>query len=122
MAEAMLRRKLGDRAQVLSAGTEPADGIHPLAVEVMEEAGYDLSQQEPKHFRQFLGHAPIHTLVIVCDGAAKTCPAVWPGAFQRLMWPFEDPAAATGDREARKAKFREVRDALAAKVDAWDGL
>ena len=119
MAEAMLRRRLGDRFDVHSAGTEPAQRVNPLAIEVMAEEGYDLSTQRPKHLRQFLGVVPIHTVIIVCDGAAKSCPAIWPGAYQRLMWPFPDPAAAEGDESARRSAFRAVRDALAERIDTW---
>lgn len=119
MAEAILRRRVGDRFEVLSAGTEPAPRVHPLAVAVMAEAGYDLSGQRPKHLREYLGTAPVHTVVIVCDGAARSCPAVWPGARERLLWPFPDPAAAEGSEEERRAAFRAVRDAIAERVDGW---
>jgi arsenate reductase len=119
MAEAILRRAVGDRFEVLSAGTEPAPRVHPLAVEVMAEQGYDLSGQRPKHLREYLGTAPVHTVVIVCDGAAKSCPAIWPGAHERLLWPFPDPAAADGDEEQRRQTFRVVRDAIAARVAEW---
>jgi arsenate reductase len=119
MAEAILRKKVGDRFEVLSAGTEPAERVHPLAREVMAEHGYDLAGQYPKHFREYLGTRPVHTVVIVCDGAAKTCPAVWPGAHRRLLWPFPDPAAAGGDEEQRLAAFRSVRDAILERVEFW---
>src|SRR5687768_8612450 len=119
MAEAILRRRLGDRFEVLSAGTEPAERVNPMAIEVMAEAGYDLSAQRPKHLREYLGTAAVHTVIIVCDGAAKTCPAIWPGARQRLLWPLPDPAAADGDETARRAAFRAVRDALEERVEGW---
>ena len=77
-----------------------------------------MGEAEPVHFREYLGKAPVHTLLIVCDGAAKACPAVWPGAQQRLFWPFDDPAAVEGSEEAELAKFREVRDEIEAKVKA----
>lgn len=119
MAEAILRRRLGDRFDVLSAGTEPAERINPMAVDVMAEAGYDLSGQRPKHLREYLGTTNVHTVIIVCDGAARTCPAIWPGARQRLLWPLPDPAAAAGDEAARRAAFRSVRDALEERVESW---
>ena len=121
MAEAILRRAVGERFEIHSAGTEPAQRIHPLAVETMAELGYDISGQRPKHLRKFLGVVPIHTVIIVCDAAAKTCPAIWPGAYQRLAWPFPDPAAAEGDDRARRAAFRAVRDAIAERIGAWAG-
>lgn len=119
MAEAILARAVGDRFDVLSAGTEPAAHVHPLAVEVMAEAGYDLSAKHPKHLREYLGVAPVHTVIIVCDGAAKSCPAIWPGAHERLLWPFPDPAAVEGDEATRRQAFRQVRDAIAERVQAW---
>jgi arsenate reductase (thioredoxin) len=121
MAEAILRRQVGDHFEVRSAGTEPAPRVHPLAVQVMAEAGYDLASQHPKHLRDFLGKAPVHTVIIVCDGAARSCPAVWPGARERLFWPFPDPAAADGDEYERRETFRAVRDAIAKRVEEWAG-
>ncbi|HET9766414.1 MAG TPA: arsenate reductase ArsC [Thermoanaerobaculia bacterium] len=119
MAEAILERAVGDRFDVLSAGTEPAERVHPLAVEVMAEQGYDLSGKRPKHLREYLGIAPVRTVIIVCDGAAKTCPAIWPGAHERLMWPFPDPAAVGGDEEAQRLAFRQVRDGIAEQTRTW---
>jgi arsenate reductase len=122
MAEAILRRHAGERYRVYSAGSEPADRIHPLTVRVMEEAGYDLEGQEPRGITEFLGRVAVHTVIIVCDGAAKSCPAIWPGMMERLLWPFEDPAAFEGTEEERLAKFRQVRDAIDARVREWVGV
>jgi arsenate reductase len=121
MAEAILRRRVGDRFEVLSAGTEPATRINPLAIDVMAEQGYDLTGQHPKHYREYLGTKPVHTIIIVCDGAAKSCPAIWPGAYQRLLWPLPDPATAEGSEEQRRAAFRAVRDVITERVEAWAG-
>lgn len=119
MAEAFLRKHGGDRFPVYSAGTEPAAEINPLTVEVMRESGIDLAGRRPEHLRRYLGTVPVHTVIIVCDGAAKTCPAIWPGAQRRLMWPFDDPTAVEGGEEQRLGKFREVRDAIEARVVGW---
>lgn len=119
MAAAFLRRQVGERFPVYSAGTAPAERIHPLTTAVMKEAGIDLEGERPRHFKDYLGRLPVHTLIIVCDGADKSCPAVWPGAYERLRWPFEDPAAAGGSEEEKLGKFREVRDAIEARVEAW---
>lgn len=119
MAAGFLEREAAGRFPVYSAGTEPAEAVHPLAIRVMQEKGIDLSGRKPRHLRDFLGVVPVHTIAIVCDGAAKSCPAIWPGAQERLLWPLEDPAAAAGDEQARLAKFRQIRDALEEKVAAW---
>ena len=116
ITEALLRRHAGDRFEIYSAGTEPAEEIHPLVHTVMEEKGYDLSRQYPKSYHDFLGRIAVHTLIIVCDGAAKSCPAVWPGVMDRLLWPTDDPAAFVGDQEATLNEFRRVRDELDERV------
>ncbi len=121
MAEGFLRHHAGDRFAVHSAGTEPSHEVHPLAVAVMAERGIDLSDQRPKSYREFLGRVPVQTVVIVCDGAAKACPSVWPGVMERLMWPTEDPATFVGGEEETRQKFRQVRDELEARVLAWLG-
>jgi arsenate reductase len=119
MAEGFLRHHAGDRFEVYSAGTEPAERVHPLSAAVMGERGIDLTGQEPKHVRDFLGVVPIHTAIIVCDGANQTCPAVWPGARERLFWPFEDPASFQGTEEEKLAKFRAIRDEIETKILGW---
>ena len=55
MAEAILRRLGGEEYEVYSAGTHPAAAVHPLAVEVLRDAGCDISGQRPKHVNEFLG-------------------------------------------------------------------
>jgi arsenate reductase len=119
MAETFLRDAVDPEIPVMSAGTEPAERVHPLTDTVMAEAGFDLSGRRPRHLRDFLGKVPVRTVIIVCDGAAKSCPAAWPGAFERLLWPFEDPAACTGSDAERLARFRQVRDAIRERVRAW---
>jgi arsenate reductase len=121
MTQAFLGRYLGDGVEVHSAGTEPAERIHPLTVEVMKEVGFDLEGRVPVDCRDYLGTVEVHTLVIVCDGAAKSCPAVWPGVFERHQWPFEDPAAFEGTDAEKLAKFREVRDAIDARARQYAG-
>jgi arsenate reductase len=117
MAEAFLRRLAGDRFEVYSAGLEPKP-IHPLVYQVMGELGYDLAGHEPKDIRQFLGRMHFGYLITVCDRAARNCP-FFPGIGQRQDWSIEDPSAFEGSQEERLTKFREVRDALLARVEAF---
>ena len=121
MAEGFLRHHGGDRFDVYSAGTEPAERVHPLSVAVMGERGIDISGQEPRHVREYLGVVPVHFAIIVCAGANETCPTAWPGARERLFWPFEDPAAFEGGEDETLEKFRAVRDQIEAKIVDWLG-
>ena len=119
MAEGLLRAKAGDRFEVLSAGTEPAARVNPLAIEVMNEIGIDISAARPKDVSEFLGRVPVRHLIIVCHDAAGRCPTVWPGTISRVHWPVEDPADFRGEPGAARAKFREIRDEISDRLDAW---
>jgi arsenate reductase len=119
ITEAFLRHHAGSRFAVHSAGTEPVAEVHPLAIAVMAEKGISLAGQRPKSYRDFLDKEPVQTVIIVCDGAAKACPSVWPGVMERLLWPTEDPAAFEGNEEQTLAEFRRVRDELEARVIDW---
>lgn len=119
IAEGFLHALAGDRFHVYSAGTEPKDAIHPLAIQVMAEAGVDISKQHPKDLREFLGRLPVQHLIIVCSGADESCPRIFPGLSERLSWPFDDPAAFEGTPEATLAEFRRVRDEIKAQIVAW---
>jgi arsenate reductase len=118
MAEALLRKYAGDYFEVFSAGLRPRE-IHPLTIRVMAENGLDLSGQQPKGVRQFLGRLTVQVAITVCAAVEEDCPTHWLGARTRLSWPFPDPAAATGTEEERLAAFRAVRDQLDVKIRTW---
>lgn len=87
MAAGFLRHFAGDRIQVLSAGSEPADRINPSAVAAMSEKGIDITDQTPKPWTD----ATVGTAdVIVTMGCGDTCP-VLPGK-RYVDWELEDPA------------------------------
>jgi arsenate reductase len=118
MAEAFLRKYAGDRFEAYSAGIEPK-GMNPLTVQVMKEAGLDVSGQRSKGVGEYLGKVLFQYLITVCDEAEKNCPTVWPGVSTRLHWSFEDPAAVNGTEEQKLAKFRQVRDQIEQQILAW---
>jgi arsenate reductase (thioredoxin) len=119
MAEGFLTRLGGDRFTACSAGTEPAEQVHPVAIEVMGEKGVDISHAEPKNVGEYLGRLPVRHLIVVCDGANEKCPRVFPGVMNRMFWPFDDPAAFAGDSEATVEEFRRVRDQIEARIKQW---
>ena len=96
-----------------SAGSSPTQ-VNPLAVQVMEEIGIDLSGQRSKGLED-VPLDRVDRVVTLC--AEEVCPAVSPGV-ERLHWALPDPAAATGGEEARLNAFRAVRDQLARDVPA----
>ncbi len=113
MAEGLLRHLVGDRFEVHSAGTE-ATSVRPEAIAVMAEIGADVSGQESKTLERYLGE-PFEYVITVCD-ANEACP-VFPGAKNRLHWPFEDPSRATGTEEERLKVFRAVRDEIRERIE-----
>jgi arsenate reductase len=114
MAEGYLRHVAGDEFEPLSAGIEPK-GLNPLAVEVMEEIGIDISRQKSKNVVSFLGQA-IPYIVTVCADAKERCP-IFPRTYKFLHWSFDDPADAKGSQDEKLAVFRRVRDEIARKID-----
>jgi arsenate reductase len=118
MAEALLRKRAGDRFEVYSAGTEPK-GINPLTTRVLNEIGLDISGQRSKGVKELLGQIPVRHLIVVCQDADRSCPTVWPGVLNRMFWPFDDPAAAKGSEQQRLEKFRSVRDQIDERIERW---
>jgi arsenate reductase (thioredoxin) len=118
MAEGLFRQEAGDAYEVFSAGTRPAQ-VRPEAIAVMREIGIDISGHRSKSVDEFSGER-LDLVITVCDNANETCP-VFPGAVQRLHWPFQDPAAVAGSEEQRRTAFRTVRDQIHARIMAFLG-
>jgi arsenate reductase len=118
MAEAFLKKYAGDRFEVFSAGYDPQE-INPLTRKVMEEQGFDLSGHYSKGPGEFLGKKTIRYLIIVCGNTEGRCPKTFPGVLFRFFWPFDDPAAQTGTEEEKMEKFRQVRDQIDQRIQAW---
>jgi len=118
MAEAFLRAYAGDRFNAYSAGLTPR-GVHPLTVEVMREAGLDISAQRSKDLGEYLGHMHFGFLVTVCARAEEQCPRVFPGVGQRLHWDIPDPLASEGADEELRPRFRQARDLVDRHIRDW---
>ena len=103
--------KLADRtrAEAVSAGTQPGQQIHPLVVEVMNEAGLDLSSQKPKLLTDALAR---DASLLVTMGCGDACPYV-PG-LAMMDWPLPDPKDQPIDSVRRIRD--DVRDRVAALV------
>lgn len=118
MAEAWLRHLAADRFVSCSAGLDPGE-IHPLAAEVMEEAGISLEGQSSKSVRDYLGRLSPRYVIIVCSEAETRCPKLWPFCPTILSWPLEDPVTAASDPEGQRQAFRRVRDQLRKQIADW---
>jgi len=90
MAEALLRAMAGDRFEVASAGTQPGEP-HPLALQVLMEAGISTEGLHSKQVADLQGQAWDYVITL-CEKAAHECMLVSRGA-QQIAWDFPDPAA-----------------------------
>ena len=118
MAEAFLRAYAGDRFEAYSAGLEPRE-IHPLTKKVMDEIDIDISSQYSKALKDYMGKVHFGYLITVCSEADEKCPTTFPGMGLRLHWDLEDPAKFSGTEEEKLRKFRQIRDQIRQKVEAW---
>lgn len=96
---------------VHSAGVQPAAEIHPLAIQVMEEIGIDITRHYPKHVEEYLNQSWDY-VITVCGGARENCPVFVGNVVHRLHIGFDDPDAFTGSPEEILAEFRRVRDEI----------
>ncbi|MBZ0269950.1 arsenate reductase ArsC [bacterium] len=119
MAEGWARHFHAARLEACSAGVE-THGLNPRAVQVMAEAGVDISGHRSQHVDEF-ADVPIELVVTVCDHAAEVCP-VFPGRTRKVHRSFSDPAKAIGDEESVLAEFRRVRDEVREWVRALPEL
>ena len=117
MAEGILQQALGEDFRVVSAGSNPAGYVHPLAIQALSEIGIDISANTSKHLDEFL-EDDIETVITVCGNADQACPT-FPGQMNRHHWPFDDPAHAEGSDEEKMAMFRRVRDEIRAVFGAY---
>lgn len=115
MAHALAQQMAGDVLEVHSAGLEPLP-VAALTRTVLEEVGIDASKLKPRGVDEYLGRLSAYYLIVVCEEAESRRPPVFPGAFEYLYWPFEDPARAEGTEAEKLQKFRKVRDAIAARL------
>jgi phosphate transport system protein len=114
IAEAWARKLFPPGVQVCSAGAQPAAGVHPSAVRVMQEAGIDISGQRPKP----VGDIPIgdiDTVITVC--AEEGACALPPGGLVQHHWALEDPGAVAGSEEELLAAFRKTREELRTRLE-----
>ena len=110
MAEGILK-SFDPTLEVYSAGTKPAEKVHPKAVQVMNEIGIDISSHKPKMVDQYLAES-FDYVITVCDNAKETCPFFTGKVAHRLHIGFDDPSNATGSEDEILAVFRKVRDEI----------
>lgn len=109
MAEGWSRALKNEEIEAYSAGTDP-QGLNPLAVKVMAEAGVDISSQKSKHINEVI-QISFDYVITLCDSANANCP-VFGGKTKIIHVGFPDPVQAKGTEAAKLKSFRQVRDQI----------
>jgi len=107
MSEALFARDAAGRHEAQSAGTRPADRVHPEVVEAMREVGIDLADRRPRGLSRDLAE---WADVVVTMGCGDECPFV-PGT-RYVDWDLPDPAGQPVEA------VRHARDEIEARVAA----
>lgn len=110
MAAGFLRELAGDRIDVCSAGSLPADEINPVAVAAMAEVGVDIAGEQPKVLTT---DAVRESDVVITMGCGDACP-IFPGKRYE-DWALDDPAGQGIDA------VRPIRDDIRARIEQLVG-
>jgi len=116
LAEGLAKRMYENRANVMSAGSEPSGIVQAWAIEALKEVGIDISQHLSKSIDGLpLGFlASLDYVITLC--AEEVCPTLRSKAT-RLHWPIPDPASAP-EEEKQKA-FRTARDEIKKRLEEF---
>jgi protein-tyrosine-phosphatase len=114
MAEALLRHLSHGTVEAKSAGSRPAEELHPLARHCMERLGIDMSGAVPKHFEVFRGQR-FDAIITVCDRVLETCPT-FPDDPERMHWSFLDPATVQGSEAEQLRAFEQISLQLTTRI------
>jgi protein-tyrosine-phosphatase len=114
MAQGFLTEMAGDRIEVRSSGTMPADSVNPAAVAAMAELGIDISNQKPKVLTNEDVKASDYVITMGCGDA---CP-FYPGK-KYLDWKLDDPAGQSVEAiRPIRDEIRSLVENLVAEIDA----
>lgn len=117
MSEGWANHLLKEGVEAFSAGVAP-HGVDPRAIQVMAEAGVDISRHYSKHVDDLLD-IPFDLVVTVCDNAAEACP-LFPGSAKKIHRGFDDPPKLARDASSEEealAHYRRVRDEIRAFIE-----
>jgi arsenate reductase len=106
ISEALFTRSAGGEHRALSAGTTPADRVHPEVVEVVRELGIDLADRQPQLLTRELAE---QADIVVTMGCGDECPFI-PGK-RYVDWDLEDPSGQPVET------VRAIRDDISRRVD-----
>ncbi|TXT55398.1 MAG: Arsenate reductase [Candidatus Thorarchaeota archaeon] len=115
IAEGLLKLLGKAEYEVSSAGLEEAPEVHPLAITVLRERGFDSSGMYSKKIDEELLKQEFDLVVTVCDHAKDNCP-LFPKAKKTIHWSVRDPAKKKGTYYELLEAFRKIRRELEKQI------
>jgi len=124
MAEVILNRLGAGKFRGFSAGSRSAGYVHPMALQMLQNAHYDTSNLRSKSWDEFAGpDAPqLDFVFTVCDNAAKEVCPIWPGQPMTAHWGLPDPAKAEGTHAERNLAFADTLRMLSNRIGIFVSL
>lgn len=117
LAEGMARLLFGKKAEIMSAGSKPAN-VNKFAAKVLSEVGFDPAElysksvsDLPEEFTNSLDY-----VITLC--AEEVCPVILSKA-KKLHWPLPDPAGIIGTEEEQLSLFRHTRDEIMRRLQEF---
>lgn len=115
MAEAIVNTRLAGRWEAVSAGTQPAEHVHPVAVATLAELGIDWHGHKTRPADELQGET-FDLVVTLCNNARREVPD-WVESSVHVGFP--DPSQAHGTETEVLQVFRKIRDDIAAQIPAF---
>lgn len=84
-------QSLNDNLEIFSAGTKPAEKVHPFAIKAMKEIGIDISHHTPRNITEYITQSWDY-VITVCGNADENCPIFSGKVKNKLHIGFDDPA------------------------------
>lgn len=124
MAESILNRLGQGRFKGFSAGSHPAEGVHPATIALLKQLNHSTDALRPKTWDEFATEdAPeLDFVFTVCDRAAQESCPTWPGQPMTAHWGVPDPAAAEGSDSEKALAFSEAYRMLNNRISIFVSL
>ncbi|MBA3042169.1 MAG: arsenate reductase ArsC [Alphaproteobacteria bacterium] len=124
LAEACLNREGRGRFTAYSAGSHPKGEVHPMAIDLLKRANYDVSGLRSKSWDEFAvpGAPQMDFVFTVCDSAAAEACPVWPGQPMTAHWGVPDPAAVEGTDTEKALAFADTYRMLNNRISIFVNL
>jgi arsenate reductase (thioredoxin) len=124
LAEAIMNRLGGGNFKAFSAGSQPRGQVHPFALDLLRNAGHNVSELRSKSWQEFSrpGAPPLDFVFTVCDNAANEACPVWPGQPMTAHWGVPDPSLVEGSQPERRLAFADTMRMLSQRISVFMSL